>query len=133
AHGRATDAPTDAPRTRHGRAHERQATFGYDRSGHSRVRRRGPQGGSAVHPPSYDIPGYELLRELGAGGMATVFLALQRSLERQVAIKVMRRSGADESLEKRFLLEGRTMAKLPHRNIVGVYDIVQTEAINYIA
>ena len=65
--------------------------------------------------------------------MATVFLALQRSLERQVAIKVMRRAGADENLEKRFLLEGRTMAKLPHRNIVGVYDIVQTDAINYIA
>ena len=86
-----------------------------------------------MQPPQVDIPGYELLRELGAGGMATVFLALQRSLERQVAIKVMRRAGADENLEKRFLLEGRTMAKLPHRNIVGVYDIVQTDAINYIA
>lgn len=89
--------------------------------------------GPGLHSPPYDIPGYELTRELGAGGMATVFLATQRSLDRQVAIKVMRRSGADESLEKRFLLEGRTMAKLPHRNIVGVYDIVQTEAINYIA
>jgi serine/threonine-protein kinase PpkA len=83
--------------------------------------------------PVFDIPGYEFVRELGVGGMATVFLATQRSLERNVAIKVMRRSGADENFEKRFLLEGRTMAKLPHRNIVGVYDIVQNETINYIA
>jgi serine/threonine-protein kinase PpkA len=83
--------------------------------------------------PVYDIPGYEYVRELGVGGMATVYLAIQRSLERSVAIKVMRRAGADENFEKRFLLEGRTMAKLPHRNIVGVYDIVQNETINYIA
>jgi serine/threonine-protein kinase PpkA len=83
--------------------------------------------------PVHDIPGYEFVRELGVGGMATVYLAIQRSLDRSVAIKVMRRAGADENFEKRFLLEGRTMAKLPHRNIVGVYDIVQNETINYIA
>ena len=83
--------------------------------------------------PAFDIPGYELIRELGAGGMATVFLALQRSLDRKVAIKVMRRGLSDENVEKRFLIEGRTMARLPHPNIVGVYDIVQSESINYIA
>src|SRR5688572_29903555 len=88
---------------------------------------------SRMTSPVYDIPGYEYVRELGVGGMATVYLAIQRSLERSVAIKVMRRAGADENFEKRFLLEGRTMAKLPHRNIVGVYDIVQNETINYIA
>ncbi|GIX34756.1 MAG: hypothetical protein KatS3mg126_0535 [Lysobacteraceae bacterium] len=83
--------------------------------------------------PDLDIPGYELVRELGAGGMATVYLAIQRSLERKVAIKVMRRGGGDDNAEKRFLMEGRTMARLPHRNIVGVYDIVQNASINYIA
>jgi serine/threonine-protein kinase PpkA len=83
--------------------------------------------------PAYDIPGYTLVRELGAGGMATVFLAVQTSLDRRVAIKVMRRGLADDNVEKRFLLEGRTMARLPHPNIVGVYDIVQNETINYIA
>jgi serine/threonine-protein kinase PpkA len=82
--------------------------------------------------PVFDIPGYTLVRELGAGGMATVFLAVQSSLDRRVAIKVMRRGPADEN-EKRFLLEGRTMARLPHPNIVGVFDIVQNETINYIA
>jgi serine/threonine protein kinase len=84
------------------------------------------------------IPGYEILRPLGSGGMSTVFLALQRSLDRNVALKVMRRSGDMESadarqIERRFLLEGRMMAKLPHRNIAAVYDIVSNESISYIA
>ena len=85
-----------------------------------------------------DIPGYEMLRELGEGGMATVFLAIQHSLDRKVAIKVMRRelrvsSGPMPEFERRFLLEGRTMAKLPHRNIVAVYDIVTRDDIAYIS
>ncbi len=85
------------------------------------------------------IPGYEMLRPLGSGGMSTVFLALQRSLDRKVAIKIMRRGGGEETsndvlqAEKRFLLEGRMMAKLPHRNIVAVYDIVSTDRLAYIA
>ena len=87
---------------------------------------------------SLQIPGYEILRSLGAGGMSTVYLALQRSLDRKVAIKVMRRSGDTASAdvvqaEKRFLLEGRMMAKLPHRNIVAVYDIVSNEDMSYIS
>ncbi len=82
------------------------------------------------------IPGYELIRELGVGGMATVYLAIQRSLERKIAIKIMRRGGGGDDIEKaekRFLVEGRTMAKLPHRNIVAVYDIVKQEDYSYIA
>jgi len=42
---------------------------------------------------SIQIPGYELLRTLGSGGMSVVYLALQRSLDRNVAIKVMKRVG----------------------------------------
>ena len=84
------------------------------------------------------IPGFELLRPLGSGGMSTVYLALQRSLDRKVAIKIMRRSTGDASAdvtqaEKRFLLEGRMMAKLPHRNIVAVYDIVSNDTMSYIS
>ena len=41
---------------------------------------------------SIEIPGYEVLRPLGSGGMSNVYLALQRSLDRKVAVKVMRRS-----------------------------------------
>jgi serine/threonine protein kinase len=95
-------------------------------------------GDSAMGNGYIQIPGYEILRPLGAGGMSTVYLALQRSLDRTVAIKVMRRgtdaAAADTAQsEKRFLLEGRMMAKLPHRNIVAVYDIVSNEDIAYIA
>jgi serine/threonine protein kinase/tetratricopeptide (TPR) repeat protein len=86
-----------------------------------------------VTNPQLEIPGYQLQRELGVGGMATVYLGVQTSLQRKVAIKVMRRAGADANFEQRFLIEGRAMAKLPHRNIVGVFDIVQTPEINYIA
>jgi RIO-like serine/threonine protein kinase len=79
-----------------------------------------------------------MISELGEGGMATVFLAIQHSLDRKVAIKVMRRelrasNGPMPEFERRFLLEGRTMAKLPHRNIVAVYDIVTREDIAYIS
>src|SRR5438445_445581 len=86
---------------------------------------------------SIQIPGYEMLRTLGSGGMSVVYLARQRSLDRNVAIKVMRRVGIASSeeaqqFEKRFLLEGRTMAALPHRNIVAVYDIVTNDDIAYI-
>lgn len=84
------------------------------------------------------IPGFELLRPLGSGGMSTVYLAVQRSLDRKVAIKIMRRVAGDASAdatqaEKRFLLEGRMMAKLPHRNIVAVYDIVSNDQMSYIS
>jgi serine/threonine-protein kinase PpkA len=84
------------------------------------------------------IPGYEFLRQLGAGGMSTVWLAMQESLQRKIAIKLMKRThdtSSDDArqFEKRFLLEGRTMAKLPHRNIVAVYDIVSTDDVAYIA
>lgn len=84
--------------------------------------------------PDFNIPGYELIRELGVGGMATVHLAIQTSLDRKVAIKVMRRNIDDaEKFERRFLVEGRTLAKLPHRNIVAVYDIVKSDVATYIS
>lgn len=84
--------------------------------------------------PHVNIPGYELVRELGVGGMAIVYLAIQTSLDRKVALKVMRRNIEDvDKFERRFLMEGRTLAKLPHRNIVAVYDIVKGDATTYIA
>jgi serine/threonine-protein kinase PpkA len=81
----------------------------------------------------FDIPGYELQRKLGSGGMATVYLAVQKSLNRKVAIKVLqRKDGAHADAEKRFLAESQTLAQLPHRNIVGVYDVMQNDFGDYI-
>ena len=81
------------------------------------------------------IPGYQLLRQIGAGGMATVYLAMQVSLERKVAIKVLRAHADDdpERTEKRFLREGRTLAKITHKNVCGIYDIAKVGDIAYIA
>ena len=74
------------------------------------------------------IPGYILKREIGVGGMAKVYLAVQTSLERQVALKVMSPAlAADESFSKRFLREARTVAGLSHPNIVSIYDVGVTK------
>jgi serine/threonine-protein kinase PpkA len=79
-------------------------------------------------PPTFpDIPGYRFERSLGEGGMAHVYLATQLSLDRQVAIKVVRFSGPDrEALASRFENEARTIAQLEHPGIVGVFDVGRT-------
>jgi serine/threonine protein kinase len=71
-----------------------------------------------------DIPGYKILSELGRGGIATVYLAMQESLDRQVALKVMSPMLAMEpDYAERFITAGRTVAQLNHPNIITVYDI----------
>ncbi len=85
--------------------------------------------------PKPEIPGYQLVKQIGSGGMATVFLAVQLSLERRVAIKVLRTVADDDPdrTEKRFLREGRTLAKITHKNVCGIYDIAKVGNIAYIA
>ncbi len=71
-----------------------------------------------------DIPGYKIIRELGRGGMAIVYLAEHEKFGREVALKVMSAAlGDDESFQTRFLREARTLAKTSHPNIVTVYDV----------
>jgi serine/threonine-protein kinase len=73
---------------------------------------------------SRQIPGYQILKRLGSGAMATVFKARQLSLDRPVAIKVLpRRFSDNEKFIERFYKEGRAAAKLNHPNIVGAYDV----------
>ena len=75
------------------------------------------------------VPGYLIKREIGKGGMATVYLAVQASLDREVALKVMQPTLAnDPNFSRRFLQEARTLASLTHPNIVAVYDVGVTEA-----
>ncbi len=80
-----------------------------------------------------EIPGYLIRREVGTGGMASVYLALQTSLEREVALKVMAPAlAADPTFSKRFLQEARMLASLAHPNIVQVYDVGVTPGqLNY--
>ncbi len=82
---------------------------------------------------SVGIPGYRILRSLGEGGMASVYLAMQESLDREVALKVMSSTlAANAEFTDRFLKEGRLTAKLSHPNIVTVYDIGQHQDTYYL-
>ena len=76
-----------------------------------------------------EIPGYRILRHVGEGGMARVYLATQLSLERQVALKVLSfEHSVSEEAALRFEREARTIAKLDHPNIVGIFDVGRTRA-----
>ena len=75
---------------------------------------------------------YEVVRELGAGGMGWVFLGRDVALDRKVAIKVIAPQLATESnARERFLREARTVAKLRHPNIVAVHAAGDTGGILY--
>ncbi|MDN5780636.1 MAG: serine/threonine protein kinase, partial [Luteimonas sp.] len=77
--------------------------------------------------PLPEITGYALLRAIGHGGMSTVYLGEQVSLSRQAAIKVMLPEAlADEVSRRRFENEARTIARLEHPHIVGIYDVGRT-------
>ena len=81
-----------------------------------------------------DIPGYQIIRPIGEGGMASVFLALQKSLDREVALKVMSPVlAANSDFASRFLIEGKITAKLQHPNLVTVYDIGTHNGVYYLA
>ena len=66
---------------------------------------------------------YEYLEKIGEGGMATVYRGMQRSLNRQVAIKVLSATLSDNpSVIKRFERESLIIARLNHPNIIHVID-----------
>lgn len=70
------------------------------------------------------IPGYKVLKKLGAGAMATVYQAKQMSLDRMVAIKILpRKFSSNPQFIERFYAEGRAAAQLNHPNIVQAYDV----------
>lgn len=80
------------------------------------------------------IPGYRILRPLGEGGMASVFLAVQESLDREVALKIMAPAlAANAEFTERFIKEGRITAKLAHANLVTVFDIGSHGTVYYLA
>ncbi len=80
------------------------------------------------------IPGYDIVRVLGQGGMATVYLAVQESFGRPVALKVMSpHLLAQRDFAQRFYSEARMVASLSHPNIVTVYDVGAYEQYHYLA
>jgi serine/threonine-protein kinase PpkA len=79
-----------------------------------------------AHMP--EIPGYRVIRRLGQGGMSYVYLGVQESLDRQVAIKVIAPTALKDEISKlRFEREATTIAKLQHPAIVSIHDVGRTE------
>ena len=74
---------------------------------------------------------YEIVRLLGRGGMGSVYLAHEHSLDREVAIKVLRTSAVNDDLRERFLREARTAARLTHPHIVPLHSFGQAGDILY--
>lgn len=76
---------------------------------------------------------YELLEKVGEGGMAVVYSALDRRLNRNVAVKIMRdEMAADEEFKRRFCAESQAVAMMSHPNIVAVYDVSHSDQMEYI-
>ncbi len=80
------------------------------------------------------IPGYRIIRKINQGGMSTVYLAIQMSVGRIVALKVMNPSLTnDPAFSERFQREATIVGQLSHPNIVAIYDIGRADDLNYIA
>ena len=84
------------------------------------------------HDAEIEVPGFRIQRLVAEGGTATVYLAIQESLGRQVALKILKRIDED-SHSKRALNEGRIIASLNHRSIITIHDIGTVEGRHYIS
>src|SRR5216110_1421144 len=77
---------------------------------------------------------YRIVRKLGTGGMANVYLAEDQELGRRVAIKILDdRHASDEQFVERFRREAQNAAGLSHPNVVSIYDRGEAEGTYYIA
>ena len=80
------------------------------------------------------LAGFEILHEIGQGGMGVVYLARQPALDRLVVLKKIRREiMADAGMVERFRLEARSAAAVHHQNVVAVYDSFPARGVHYIA
>lgn len=92
-----------------------------------------PVSASTDGKPVPALPGLVLIRKLGEGGMASVYLARQESTGREVAVKIMASHlQADSRWTARFLDEARRMAELSHPNIVPVFDWGTCNGVGFI-
>src|SRR5205807_2514493 len=79
--------------------------------------------GMPVEQPAGPFRDYEVLEEIGRGGMGIVFKARQKNLDRTVALKIVRAWDADVDEHKRLDREAQAVARLQHPNIVQIYEV----------
>jgi hypothetical protein len=91
-----------------------------------------PDAATDAQPARFEVPGYVVERELGRGGMGTVYLARQLSLDRPVALKVMsKRWASDPIFVARFTREAFAAAQLSHPNIIQIHDIGEANGARF--
>ena len=79
------------------------------------------------------IPGYQVHQRLGRGASGDVYLAVQESLDREVALKVLsQKQEADEAFVRSFQAEARAAAALNHPNVVTVHDVGEADGVHYL-
>ena len=79
------------------------------------------------------LPAYEVKQRIARGSMGAVYLARQKSLDRDIAIKVLpRKFGTDPTFRAQFEKEAKTMARLRHPNVIGVHDFGEIEGYLYL-
>ncbi|HET7476153.1 MAG TPA: Stk1 family PASTA domain-containing Ser/Thr kinase [Dermatophilaceae bacterium] len=89
---------------------------------------------SGVLPDQVVDQRYRVLGHLADGGMASVYVALDQRLDREVALKVLRSDlGTDPSFVTRFRREARSAARLSHPNVVAVYDQGEDDGLMFLA
>jgi len=82
------------------------------------------------------LGGYQLIERIGRGGMATVYLAYQESMRREVALKIMtlnEDASGDDDFRARFVQEAKMIAALEHIHVLPVYDFGIQDNVAYIA
>ncbi len=115
--GESPAVDTTAPGKRlHGRVTEIVVSAGFDTTATSV-----PAPDSTLPQPGAHVEQYEIIRELGRGGMGAVFLARDTKLARLVAIKFLHRGGGE--LTERFIVEARATARCSHENIVVIHQV----------
>ncbi len=87
---------------------------------------------ASAPPPLEQLGEYRILREIGHGGMGVVYEAIQESLGRRVALKILPMHGRIDAIQmQRFQLEARSAARLHHGSIVPVYGVGEAGGIHY--
>src|SRR5689334_20582178 len=82
--------------------------------------------------PKTKLGRYEILAELGEGGMGVVYRALDTRLDRPVAIKLLSNDLADADARRRFQREAQMASALNHPHILTVYDVGEFESRQYL-
>ena len=89
---------------------------------------------TATGTPSRRVGSFEIVREIGQGGMGVVYLAHQPTLDRMIVLKKIRRELlVNPGMVERFQREARSAAAVHHQNVVSIYDSFEARGDHYIA